>query len=59
MRTAVEVPDLDALFGLMKKVHAVHIAEGARHVISDLKVDDRQDKKTSIDSKKSSATTES
>ena len=59
MSTTVEVSDLDALFGLMKKMHAVHIAEGAQRVNIDLKVDDRRDKKASIDSKKSSATTES
>ena len=29
MSTAVEVPDLDALFDLVIKVHSVHIAEGA------------------------------
>ncbi len=53
------MPDLDALFDLAKKVQSAHIAEGAQRVISDLKVDDRRDKKACIDSKKSSATTES
>ncbi len=53
MATAVEIPDLDALFGLVKQVHAAHIAEGAKRVIIDLKVDDRRDKEATIQSKKS------
>ena len=56
MSTAIEVPDLDALFDLVKKVHAAHVAEGARRVVIDLKVDDRRDKKATIQSKKTSAT---
>lgn len=56
MSTSVEVPDLDALFDLVKKVHAAHVAEGAKRVIIDLKVDDRRDKQATIQSKKISAT---
>lgn len=56
MSTSVEVPDLDALFDLVKKVHAAHVAEGAQRVIIDLKVDDRRDKDSTIRSKKASAT---
>jgi uncharacterized protein (TIGR00106 family) len=56
MSTSVEVPDLDALFDLVKKVHAAHAAEGARRIIIDLKVDDRRDKAATIQSKKKSAT---
>ena len=52
MSTAVEVPDLDALFELVKKVHAVHVAEGAKRIVIDLKVDDRRDKKATMASKK-------
>jgi uncharacterized protein (TIGR00106 family) len=58
MSTSVEVPDLDALFDLVKKVHAAHLSEGAQRVIIDLKVDDRRDKQSSIQLKKSSATKE-
>jgi len=54
MSTSVEVPDLDTLFDLIKKVHAAHVAEGARRVVIDLKVDDRRDKKATIESKKAS-----
>jgi uncharacterized protein (TIGR00106 family) len=54
MSTALEVPDLDALFNLVKKVHAAHVEEGARRVTIDLKVDDRRDKKATIETKKAS-----
>ena len=56
MATTVEVPDLDALFELVKQVHAAHVAEGARRVAIDLKVDDRRDKTDTIASKKSAVT---
>ncbi len=55
MSTAIEVPDLDALFDLVKKVHAAHLSEGAQRIIIDLKVDDRRDKNATIQSKKRSA----
>lgn len=55
MSTSIEVPDLDALFDLVKKVHAAHVTEGAERVIIDLKVDDRRDKDATIKSKKDSA----
>jgi uncharacterized protein YqgV (UPF0045/DUF77 family) len=48
----VEVPHLDALFELVKQVHAAHAAEGAGRIIIDLKVDDRRDKEATIQSKK-------
>ena len=52
MSTSVEVPNLDALFDLVKKVHAAHAAEGANRIIIDLKVDDRRDKDATMASKK-------
>jgi len=52
MSTTVEVPDLDSLFELVKKVHAAHEAEGARRIVIDLKVDDRRDKEATLQSKK-------
>ena len=55
MSTSFEAPDLDTLFDVIKKVHAAHITEGARRVVIDLKVDDRRDKKATIESKKRSA----
>ncbi|MCA1989874.1 MAG: MTH1187 family thiamine-binding protein [Desulfarculus sp.] len=56
MSTTIEVPDLDALFELVKKVHAAHLAEGAKRVVIELKVDDRRDKAATIASKKKSVT---
>lgn len=56
MSTSVEVPDLDALFDLVKKVHAAHAAEGAKRIIIDLKVDDRRDKDATMASKKAAVT---
>ncbi len=53
MSTSVEVPDLGSLFDLVKKVHAVHVAEGAKRIVIDLKVDDRLDKVATMASKKS------
>lgn len=54
MSTSVEVPDLDALFDLVKKVHAAHAAEGAQRIVIDLKVDDRRDRQASMAQKKNS-----
>jgi uncharacterized protein (TIGR00106 family) len=56
MATTVETPDLNALFELIKQVHAAHVAEGARRIVIDLKVDDRRDKKATIKSKKEAVT---
>ncbi len=56
MSTSVEVPDLDALFDLVKKVHAAHVAEGARRIVVDLKVDDRRDKEATMATKKAAVT---
>jgi uncharacterized protein (TIGR00106 family) len=54
MSTAIEVPDLDALFSLVKKVHQAHRDEGGQRIIIDLKVDDRRDKNATIGSKRDS-----
>ena len=54
MSTAIEVPDLDALFNLVKKVHQAHLDEGGQRIIIDLKVDDRRDKNATIGSKRDS-----
>ena len=51
MSTAIEVLNLDALFDLVKKIHAAHVEEGAQRVVIDLKVDDRLDKRSTIESK--------
>jgi uncharacterized protein (TIGR00106 family) len=54
MSTAVEVPDLDSLFELVKKIHAAHLGEGAKRIVIDLKVDDRRDKDATIERKRKS-----
>jgi len=56
MSTCVEVPDLDALFQLVKKVHAAHAEQGAQRIVIDLKVDDRRDKQATLATKKTSVT---
>jgi uncharacterized protein (TIGR00106 family) len=54
MSTCIEVPDLDALFRLVKQVHQTHLDEGARRITIDLKVDDRRDKDATIQTKRNS-----
>ena len=49
--TVIEVPDLDSLFLLVKKVHQAHLEEGAKRIVIDLKVDDRRDKEATLESK--------
>ena len=52
MSTAIEVPDLDALFNLVKEVHQAHVDEGGQRIVIDLKVDDSRDKDATIGSKR-------
>ena len=52
MSTCIELPDLDALFALVKKVHQAHLEAGAQRISIDLKVDDRRDKKATIQTKR-------
>ena len=52
MSTAIEVPDLDSLFALVKKVHQAHLDAGGKRILIDLKVDDRRDKDATISSKR-------
>lgn len=54
MSTCIEVPDLDALFALVKKVHQANLEAGAQRISIDLKVDDRRDKKATIQTKRNS-----
>jgi len=54
LSTAIEVPDLDSLFLLVKKVHQAHLDEGAKRIVIDLKVDDRRDKEATLESKRKS-----
>ena len=54
MSTAIEVPDMDSLFSLVKKVHQAHLEAGGQRILIDLKVDDRRDKDATIGSKRNS-----
>ncbi len=56
MSTAIEVPDLDALFDLVKKIRQAQLDEGAQRIVIDLKVDDRRDKNATIETKRRSVT---
>jgi uncharacterized protein (TIGR00106 family) len=52
MSTAIEVPNLDVLFNLVKKIHQAHVDAGGQRIVIDLKVDDRRDKDATIGSKR-------
>lgn len=54
LSTAIETPDIDSLFDLIKKVRQAHLDEGAQRVLIDLKIDDRHDKNATLNSKISS-----
>lgn len=51
LSTAIEAPDIDSLFELVKKIRQAHLDEGARRVIVELKIDDRHDKDATLNSK--------
>lgn len=51
LSTAIEAPDIDAIFDLVKKIRQAHLDEGAKRVLIDLKIDDRQDKNATLNSK--------
>jgi uncharacterized protein (TIGR00106 family) len=56
LSTAIEVPDLDALFQLVKQVHQAQIDEGGQRIVIDLKVDDRRDKNATLQTKRAAVT---
>jgi len=51
MATVIETEDLDTLFRIVKKAHNSVLASGVERVITELKIDDRKDKKVTIESK--------
>lgn len=51
MATVIETPDLSTLFTVVEKVHLAVVSAGAKRVITELKIDDRRDKKVTIQSK--------
>lgn len=56
LSTAIEVPDMDSLFALIKEVHKAHLDKGARRIVVDLKIDDRRDKDATLSTKINSVT---
>lgn len=51
MSTVVETEDLDTLFDVVKKAHNAVLNEGAKRVITEIKIDDRKDKNVTAKSK--------
>lgn len=51
MATVIETEDLDTLFGVVKEAHNAVIDAGAKRVLTELKIDDRKDKKVVIGTK--------
>lgn len=56
MSTSIEVPDLQQLFTLIDKIRQAQLDEGAERIIIELKVDDRRDKKATLQGKIDSVT---
>ncbi len=56
MSTSIEVPDLEALFELVKKIRQAQFDEGAERIIIELKVDERRDKDATLQGKIDSVT---
>lgn len=56
MSTSIEVPELQNIFDLIKKIHTAQLDEGAERILIELKVDDRRDKEATIKSKIDSVT---
>jgi len=51
MGTVIETKDLTTLFSVVQKAHTAVVKAGAQRVITELKIDDRHDKITTIESK--------
>jgi uncharacterized protein (TIGR00106 family) len=51
MATIIETEDLDSLFRVVKEAHNEVIKNGAKRVITELKIDDRKDKNVIIGTK--------
>lgn len=51
MGTELECPDIDKLFDVLKEMHAASFNEKAHRIYSIIKIDDRRDKDSTLDSK--------
>ena len=54
MATIIETEDLKTLFRIVQKAHEAVVTAGGERIITELKIDDRRDKKATIKSKLSS-----
>jgi uncharacterized protein (TIGR00106 family) len=51
MATVIETEDLETLFKVVKEAHKAVMKSGAKRVITELKIDDREDKNVTMKSK--------
>ncbi|MEM0492645.1 MAG: MTH1187 family thiamine-binding protein [Candidatus Thermoplasmatota archaeon] len=51
MGTVIETEDVGILFDVIKKAHEAVISTGVKRVITEIKIDDRRDKKATINTK--------
>jgi uncharacterized protein (TIGR00106 family) len=51
MATVIETEDIDTLFEVVKNAHNSMVNAGAKRIITELKIDDRRDKKATSESK--------
>jgi uncharacterized protein (TIGR00106 family) len=51
MSTVIETENLESLFEVIKKAHEAVVSAGAKRVITEIKIDDRRDKKATIATK--------
>ena len=51
MATIIETQDLTTLFNVVQKAHLAVLAAGAERIVTELKIDDRKDKKVTMKSK--------
>lgn len=56
MGTIIESPSLDRLLNLAKKMHLVVLKEEGKRIVTTIKIDDRLDKKLTIEGKVESVT---
>jgi uncharacterized protein (TIGR00106 family) len=51
MSTVIETDDISTLFRVVEKAHTAMLSTGVQRVITELKIDDRKDKKATASSK--------
>lgn len=51
MGTIIEADSLDELLGVAKKMHEAVLSEGIKRVVTTIKIDERRDKKLTIEGK--------